>query len=1382
MYPLSKGKKAMWDIGKMYKSCIPSLIIGEMIFKDNNISIDELDRAINKLIESDDIIRTSIIDDDKETIHPFYYHKVNIIDLVGKTNEESDKIIQDYTQEKLEKNKLYSFRIVLYNNGRTGIIIKLHHIISDAWTMVLIGSRINYHYRNDKTTTLDKGISYTEYLTRDNRYLISNRYLQDENYWKDKISDFDDSAIKLNNNCIGTVEDIKARRKSIKINEKHIKQYCKNNSISLFSFHVAVLAIYMARMNHKDKVIIGTPVLGREGREKFSLGYYVNMVPLKININMKWTFYELLNEVKKEIFNTFKHTKYPYIKIREAYTAEFGTNKKIFDTVLSYQNAKNVDYKDYNTNWIFNQCAMDGLEINISNRDSEPSITYEIDYQINKYSDNDIDQILSHMDVLIKDVIGNHSKKLRELDILPDKGKNILLNEFNDTETVYDDTKVLHELFYGQVTKTPNKNAVIYKDESMTYRELNEKSNSLARVLQNEGVRSNTIVGIIAEPSIEMIIGILAILKSGGTYLPLDINQPTDRIIDIIKNCNVNKIIVHTKKDIADILNVVQQAIPIAGQLNNSIDNIDNVNEVDDLAYILHTSGSTGKPKGIMTTHKNVVGYVNTLLKEINIEGKVVLQQSSYTFDLFTEEVFPTLFSGGTLVIVERETVTNIERLISAIKDYKVQIISSVPSVVDMLNKHMIIPESLEIIISGGDVLKNNHVDNLIKKDIDIYNSYGPTETTVCATYNKCNEGNVSLIGSPIGNYKVYIMDRYENLMPIGYEGEIVIGGIGVSKGYYNDSSLTEKKFIKSPFNESDILYKSGDKGRYLVDGNIEYKGRLDRQVKILGNRIELDEIENKINQVTGVKNSVMTCIKTKDTKQLVCYYISSTIEENTLRDILKKSLPAYMIPNQIIRLETFPLTVNGKIDMEKLNKNKSTNKVYVKPKTSLEKQLVSLYEKVLNIKRAGVTDDFFELGGDSLKAMELIVAADKLGIGLEIKDVYNYPTIRKLTQKDFELDFCKYEDAIDIIPKKINRKNSGDILITGATGWLGIHLVNDLLKQTKDNIYCIVRGNNPEEKMEKVFAYYFQNMTHEEKQRIKILRGDITLDRLGLSDKDYNIIKDKIRIIIHAAAYVKYHGKLELLHDINVTGTQNIIHMTKILNAELYHMSTISISGQYMLQHPKLKGSFTEKDLYIGQHFAENEYILSKFLAESEITKEIENGLDASIIRVGNLTQRISDGKFQINKEDNGFYGRLRELLMLKKVPKEFLNQKVEMTPVDQCSNAIIKIIKSKPEYTGIYHVFNPNKVKVIAVLHIIEKMGYKILPASMDNITTLISHSKIKLKHLLSINNKNTPVSKNIAVDNNLTTNYLEKVGFTWDKIDEDYLRAIIKNIELR
>ncbi|GMQ63366.1 non-ribosomal peptide synthetase family protein [Vallitalea maricola] len=1382
MYPLSKGKKAMWDIEKIYKSYIPSLIIGEMIFKDNNISIDKLDRAINRLIELNDIIRTSIIDDNKETIEPFYYNKVNIIDLVRKTNDESDKIIKNYTQEKLEKNKLYSFRIVLYNNGKTGIIIKLHHIISDAWTMVLIGSRINSYYRNDKITTQDKGISYIEYLTRDNKYLSSDRYLQDQNYWKGKLSDFNDSAIKLYNNSISTVEDIKARRKRIKINEEQIKQYCQNNSTSLYSFYAAVLAIYLARMNHKDKVIIGTPVLGRKGREKFSLGYYVNMVPLKININMEWTFYELLNEVKKEIFNTFKHSKYPYIKIREAFTAEFGTNKKIFDTVLSYQNAKNVDYKDYNTNWIFNQCAMDGLEINISNRDCEPSITYEIDYQINKYTDNNIDQILSHMHILIKDILANKRKKLKELDILPVEEKNIILNEFNDTETIYDDTKVLHELFYEQVTKTPNKIAIMYKDESMTYKVLNEKSNSLARVLQNEGVRRNTIVGIIAEPSIEMIIGILAILKAGGTYLPLNINQPTDRIIDIIKNCNLNKIIVHTKKEIANILNFVQLAIPITGQLNNSTNNIENVNEVDDLAYILHTSGSTGKPKGIMTTHKNVVGYVNTLLKEINMEGKIVLQQSSYTFDLFTEEVFPTLFSGGTLVIVERETVTNIERLISVIRDYKVQIISSVPSVVDMLNKHMIITESLEIIISGGDVLKNNHVDNLIKKDINIYNSYGPTETTVCATYNKCNEGNVSLIGSPIGNYKVYIMDRYENLMPIGYEGEIVIGGIGVSKGYYNDSSLTKKKFIKSPFNESEILYKSGDKGRYLLDGNIEYMGRLDRQVKILGNRIELDEIENKINKVTGIENSVMTCVKMKDKIQLVCYYISSTIKENILRDILKKSLPAYMIPNHIIRLEIFPLTVNGKIDMEKLNKYKGDNKLYVKPKTSLEKQLVSLYEKVLNIKKVGVTDDFFELGGDSLKAMELIVKADKLEIGLEIKDVYNYPTIRKLTQKDSELNFHKYENTIDIITKKINRKKSGDILITGATGWLGIHLVNDLLKETKDNIYCIVRGNNPEEKMEKVFAYYFPNITHEEKQRVKILRGDITLDRLGLSDKDYNIIKNKIGIIIHAAAFVKYHGKSDILRNINVTGTQNIIYMTKILNAELYHISTISISGQYMIQNHMLKGNFTEKDLYIGQHFSENEYILSKFLAESEIIKEIESGLDASIIRVGNLTQRTSDGKFQINMEDNGFYGRLRELLILKMIPKEFLDQKVEMTPVDQCSNAIVKIIKSKPEHTGSYHVFNPNKVDAIDILHIIEKMGYKILPVSMENISALISHSKENLKHLLSISNKNAPASENIAVDNNLTTNYLEKIGFTWGKIDENYLRAIIKNIELR
>ncbi|GKX29571.1 hypothetical protein SH1V18_20510 [Vallitalea longa] len=1383
MFALSEEKKAMLDIEKIYKFDSPSIISGEMVFNDSNISTKRLDEAINRVIELNDIIRTGIIDDEKETIQPYVYETIEIIDLTDKTDKESDIMIKNYLQEKLINNKLYSFRIVKYNYNRISVIIKLHHIISDAWTMVLIGRRINFYYNYKDTINVDKGISYKEYVMRKNSYRKSGRYISDRDYWINELSSFNDCTNKLfkGKNIIDNDISIKANRKIVKAHKGFTETFCKNHSISLFNFYMAVLALYMARMNNKDKVVIGTPVLGRKGKEKYSLGYYVNMVPLKININMEWTFIELLREVKQEIFNALKHSMYPYMKIRKYYQDKYGVHQKIFDVVLSYQNAKN-DNKDYTTRWFFNNTAMDGLEIHISNRDSEEKITYEIDYQINKYTNSHIEQIVSHMGMMINDILSDDSKKLRNIDILTEDEKNVIINKFNDTKKYYDDKRLIHELFMEQVKKTPNKNAVIFKDESMTYKVLDEKSNTLAVALRKNGVMRNQLIAMIADSSIYMIIGILGILKAGGAYLPIETNYPTDRIKDIVGNAHVNTLVVYTKEDVQEILYDIENVIHIADEINKNGENTEDihiVNDVDDLAYMLYTSGSAGKPKGIMTTHKNVAGYINAFLSEFHVKGKNVLQQSSYTFDVFTEEVFPALVTGGTLVIVERETVKNTQKLIQVINDYKIQVISSVPPVIAMINKHMENINTLELIISGGDVLKDNHVDNILKNGIRLYNTYGPTETTVCASYNECSKGNVTSIGYPIANYEVYIMDDYENLMPIGYEGEIVIGGVGVTKGYINDEMLTKEKFVKSPFYNESMIYKSGDRGRFLSDGSIEFLGRLDRQIKILGNRIELDEIENMINDIPEINKTRVVLEQNEERKQMICYYTSTSMKEDSLKGLVKKLLPSYMIPNQIVRLESFPLTTSGKINMQKLRKTNKTCRKHIRPLTPSERTLARLYEETLHVKKIGITDDFFELGGDSLKAMEFIIKAEKAGIKLTINELYNHPTIEKLIDRKDVKKHLAYEGMKSIPTNKIIRKDKGDILLTGATGWLGSHLVHELLKNTKYHICCIIRGKNPEKRLDKIYSDYFTDITAEERKRIKVISGDITLNRLGLKNEQYDYIKDRIKIIINAAAYVKYVGKEDTFYDNNVIGTRNIIDVAKDIEAELYHMSTISISGQYLTQENRSKDVFTEKDIYVGQNLRENPYLYSKFLAEKEVIKEIDKGLNASIIRLGNLTQRLSDGKFQNNIEDNGFYGRLKELLMIKKIPRELLNQEIEITPVDECSNAIVAIIMNEPSHTGIYHLYNPNKVKVEAILQILNRRRHKLLPVSLKDIFENNNVNKSNLKHLLSLrSNKKVIDMDSIKVVNHDTISYLQQLGFKWSRIDEDYLIKIIKN----
>lgn len=665
----------------------------------------------------------------------------------------------------------------------------------------------------------------------------------------------------------------------------------------------------------------------------------------------------------------------------------------------------------------------------------------------------------------------------------------------------------------------------------------------------------------------------------------------------------------------------------------------------------------------------------------------------------------------------------------------------------------------------------------------------GPTETTVCSTYHKCNKcENANIpIGKTIANYKNYIMSEDNQLLPKGYIGELCIGGAGLSSGYINNKKLTEEKFVFiKTLNE--MVYKTGDLCKINNNNEIEFWGRKDKQLKIRGYRVSLIEIEKMINQYPGINNSVVIDFTDDTGKKALCAYYTSminlTIKE--IKEYLKKVLPSYMIPTLYIKIDNIPVNTSGKIDKNKLPNPKeyiSKQKVekYIKPNTKTEKELEKYWKDILGFKKISIDSDIFELGADSLSIIEFQTLTFEKKWNINSQDIYNNPTIRELAIKidqqkvNENIKDTNYKE-IDIrnitLPTTENKKVN-NILLTGATGYLGIHILNEILKNTSIKVYCLVRGSDDkfiQKRLDDLYKFYF-NESIANNKKVQVINGDITKQYLGWEEYIYNEMTRKIDMVVHAAATVKHYGNKEIFKNINVVGTQNIIDFCLSANSKLHYMSTISVSGQST--ENKNEEYFTEKDFWIGQDYNENVYVESKLEAEYLILKNIlKNNLYAKIYRIGNLTGRFKDGLFQKNIETNAFYTKLKTIINLKKVPKEITDINIDFTPVDLASEAIVKLIFNDSSKQIIYHLYNENMINIGNLVLILNRLGNNIQIVNEKDFEEIKDKkAKTFIYDIYSIRTK-----KNIEILNNITQKLLNSLDFKWNSINKEYIEKII------
>jgi amino acid adenylation domain-containing protein/thioester reductase-like protein len=934
---------------------------------------------------------------------------------------------------------------------------------------------------------------------------------------------------------------------------------------------------------------------------------------------------------------------------------------------------------------------------------------------------------------------------------------NIINNTKNDSFLNH----TIPQAFKEIVKRYPKNIAISSEVGSYTYKELDLLSNQLANLLIKNGINKGDFIGIFMDRSLETIISLLGILKSGGAYVSIDTDYPDERIQYIISDTKCSFILTKTNNLIKlhDTLNNnsytsviinVQEDIFTYSQEDVVIDLVPS-----DLAYILYTSGSTGDPKGVLIEHNGVVNLAKWLSASLSFTSNDVLTQFfTYNFDASILDTFGSLLSGSKLHLLPNDARVSVEKFINVIYEIKASHII-LPMVffnqLSMkLNKNDFDKLStVKSITVGGERLLYETV-RIFKENfphIHIINSYGPTESTVVSTDFKISKLNTAYnsgfpIGKPIANTKVYILDYNFNLCSINEPGELYIDAIGLARGYLNKKDKTEQSFIENPFVNkiNNKLYKTGDIVKLLSDGNIQFLGRKDAQVKISGHRIEIGEIESVVKKYPCIQDlSVIVQTDKENGNILVLFYTTDNsikIENSLLRKYLLSILPSYMIPKYMHHLEKMPLNPNGKIDIKALQKEypaKYLGEINLDEKpnfSEMQSVIIHAWEKVLSISQINIMDDFFEIGGHSFDIIKVLTLLKPYFPELTIQDFFECRTIYRLENRIKKKQIDKLElianntkyhsnkvyritespifKLMDNITEVSIDTSINNVLLTGATGYLGSHILYDLVENTDAHIYCIVRPLGDTliyNRLIETLSFYFDLFTIEKIQkRITLISGDFEQINLGIDNINQKLLQDNIDTIIHCGADVRHFGESSYFNKVNVDSTKYLLEfIQKNNNIRLHYVSSIGVPEEL-----HSSGQWDTFDSNFNNVYLDNVYLNSKLNSEKLLFNAIEKGLPVTIYRVGNLIGHSQSGLFQKNIDINSFYRLIKAILLIGKAP--ISNYYIDLTPVDFASKSLIELIKTQKTVGRIFHICNPNQISFTDMIKTFNSIGYKV------------------------------------------------------------------------
>lgn len=1025
--PLSFAQQRLWFLSQLHpRSCAYNVPFGLRL--SGPLDVVALHRALAYLVHRHEALRTTFRELDTvphQIVAPGAAVSMDFVDLAGRPRESLEDLRKEEanTPFDLEKGPLIRFRLAKLSEEEHTLLITLHHIVSDGWSAGVIVRELLSAYdeflKSGVAELPEIPVQYADFANWQHEHFTGETLCQELAHWK-KVLSGAPPILELPTEFPRPKElTFEGATEEVSLEPKfggQIQDFCRSERATPFMFYTACFKALLARYSGQTDIVLGTPSANRDRTELENLvGFVANTVLLRTKLSLEASFSDLLKNVRSSTLDALAHQQLPFDKlVEELHPERSSSHNPLFQVMIGvYDNPSGLQEKAGLTVEVLDSVVTTSkFDLSLYIVEASGSTRFKLEYNANLFSQSYARRLLGHFLQICRGAVQNPETDLRRLPILSEEERKLILQDWNATEGPIPNS-TLQALFEQQCSSTPEAPALRFEGRAVSYRDLNDRANKVAHLLRAKGVTRDSFVGVCMERSFEMVVALLAVLKSGGAYVPIDPSYPSERLQFMLEDAAAPVLLTqsHLTKKLTGYSGSIVSLDQAQEMASFSGANPESINSPDDLAYCIYTSGSTGKPKGAMNTHRGVCNRLLWGQREYPISAAdKVLQKTPFSFDVSVWEFFWPLITGATLVIARPEGHKDPAYLAQLINEEQITTVHFVPS---MLQAFLSEPaaaacKSIQRVICSGEAMSIELQEQFYQRfNCQLLNFYGPTEASIEVTYWECDRDSklgFVPIGKPIANTQMYILNEALQPVPMLVPGELFIGGIGVARGYHKRPELSAEKFLPDPFIPGNRVYRTGDLARFLPDGTIQYLGRIDHQVKIRGFRIELEEIESVMRQHPLVKDTVVVAKELKGQMVLIGYYVpypSITVETEGLRTHLKMQLPEYMVPTFFIPLREIPLNSNGKVDRRALpdpDASQRTESTYVPPRNETEEKLAQIWCEVLRLEKAGVNDNFFDAGGHSLLATQLVSRIkSNFETHIPLSRFFELPTIAQL-------------------------------------------------------------------------------------------------------------------------------------------------------------------------------------------------------------------------------------------------------------------------------------------------------------------------------------------------------------------------------------------------
>jgi amino acid adenylation domain-containing protein/thioester reductase-like protein len=1401
--PLSYGQQALWFLHQLLPEEISFNVAGAIRIL-GELDVPALERAFQQMVARHAVLRSTfhvVAGEPIQRVHssintPFTFEHAS---TWSEENLRARLLTEAQRAFDLENGPV--LRAILFGrNGKSQakqsygeyiFLLSMDHIVTDFWSMTVLARELLASYQAIKAGMVYElpplNARYADYVRWQQEMLTGLQGEKLGDYWRNKLAGI--PALDLPTDRprppLQTYRGDSAHLMMERDLYEKIKAIAQERGATLFMALLAAFQVLLHRYSGQDEFLVGSVTAGRGHSELANLiGYFINPVALRADFSGDPTFEEVLRRTRQTALEAFEHQDYPPALLAKRLGLQRDPSRPpLFETMFILQKAHEADVQalsPFALGMDGARMSMDGLTLESIALGGEPAqfdltmmmaqtsegLAAALQYNADLFNADTIQRMLAHFHSLLKSIVSSPLRPVSSYPLLSELERRQLLIEWNNTKVDTPRDLCIHHLIADQVKRTPDAVAVQFEGERLTYRELDQRANQLSGRLMNQGVEPGILVGIFLNRSAEMLIGLLGVLKAGGAYLPLDPAFPSERLAFMLADSQASIILTQESlfsKLPEHIAHVICIDDPNQVEIAESSYGMERPVNPDDLAYVIYTSGSTGKPKGVQIHHGAVVNFLSSMREQLSINAEdTLLAVTTLSFDIAVLELVLPLIAGARVVIANSEVVADGALLANALIDSQVTVMQATPATWrSLLEAGWQGKEDLKI-LCGGEALTTDLAQQLLERGAQLWNLYGPTETTIWSTTFKVSSqldsSKTIPIGHPIANTQIYILDVNLGPVPVGISGDLYIGGDGVSRGYLNRPELTTERFIPNPFRPQTLIYKTGDLARYRADGNIEFLGRSDQQVKVRGFRIETGEVEAALSEHPAVRQAVVVAWRERSSDAALVAYVVPTQGSNEadfsqLRDFLRQKLPEYMLPSIFVTLESMPLTPNGKVDRKSLpapsQARPDLRVPYVAPHTQLERELAEICAQVLGLESengqmVGVHDNFFDLGGHSLLGTRLVfLLREKYGLepaALPLRALFEQPTVANLAKKieaaltggpaqkayTGHSDFIKRGqlslDQLNAEAQLDSSISAGDlvyepasepahILLTGASGFVGAFLLHDLLKMTSAKIHCIVRAADLEKGTlrlkQNLEAYSLWDEAFTE--RIQLILGDLAEPQLGLAAEEFSQLANQIDVIYHNGAMVNFVYPYQAHKASNVLGTQEVLRLASQIKLKPVHfISTLSILYSGGINDGRIFHEDEDLDK-VGTPFGG--YAQSKWVAEKLVRQAGSRGIPYAIYRPGLVSGHSRSGAWNT---ENLISSMTRVCLLLGSIPE--LDVMVNIVPVDFVSSAIVHLSRNHENLGKVYHLDNPQPLHFSKLIDWLSAQGFQARRVSFD------------------------------------------------------------------